>query len=287
MKRKILAPAIVTAILAAGLSIGSLRAQQGGAPQVRRDAVSNSRHESTATSIAVAGSHGANSLLQTAVVDGPSLGNSPFALVSPAIPGLTQIAKLQAEATWGMATMPLPSYLRHADLGLEPNQGLLVTQLIPGLPVANSGIEVGSLILELDGRPVLDIQQLPILQAEHKLTVMCKSGLKEVCVKPFAENLLGANPAMDQFLGHGTAFDQLLPQIGVGFRGLPTTALSQPAPRSLSVSQVNDEISVSAIVDGAHGPTRIELRGCRAEIAKQLSQLPVAVQTQLAPHLGL
>lgn len=287
MKHKILTPALVAAVIAAGLSIGNLRAQQNGSPQVRSDAVANTRSESTTTSIAVAGSNGASPQMQTAVADGPGLGNAQFALGSPAVPGLAHMAKLQAESTWGMTTMPLPNYLRHVDWGLAPNQGLLVTQLIPGLPVAGSGVEVGSLILEMDGKPVLDNQQLPMLQSEHKLMVMCDGGVKEVCVKPFAESLLGANPAMNQLLGNGNVFDQLMPQIGAGFRGIPTAALNQPAPRSLAVSQVNGEISISAIVDGANGPTRVELRGNRAEIAKQLSQLPVAVQTQLAPHVGL
>jgi hypothetical protein len=286
MKRKILASALVTTAIVAGLSVSSLLAQQNGS-QARRDTFGN--NQSTATSIAIAGSNGINSVVQTAIADGLALGNSQLGLGGSAgisAAGLAQIAKLQAEATWGMATMPLPNYLRNTELGLAPHQGLLVTQLIPGMSAASSGIELGALIVELDGLPVLDNQPLPMLQAEHKLMVVCDAGLKEICVKPLAENLLGENPVMDQLMRQDNLFAQVMPQIGAGFRGLPT-ALSQPAPRSLSVSQVNGEMSVSAVVDGASGPTRVELRGCRAEIIKQMSQLPAEIQSQLAPHIGL
>jgi hypothetical protein len=255
MRRKILAHATIAAFIAAGLSIGSLSAQHGG---------QTGRNQSSSSSIAIAGLNGDNSVVQTSM------------------------AKLQAEASWGMSTIPLPNYLRNENLGLAPNQGLLVTQLLPGFSSANSGIEVGALILELDGVSVQSNQQLPMLNAEHKLMVMTHAGLKEICVKPMLESLPGAmNPWIGQDHVLDSAFGRVLPRIAARLGRTAQFGTGQPAPRSLAVSEVNGELTVSAIVDGANGPLRVELRGCHAEIVKQLAALPPEVQSQLAPHIGL
>ena len=61
----------------------------------------------------------------------------------------------------------------------------------------------------------------------------------------------------------------------------------QTVPHSLSVKQIDDQLTVSAVVEGADGATRIELRGSRAEVARQLAELPPGIAKQLRIRLAL
>lgn len=252
MKLRMNTPAVLAAVLVAGLATSYLSAQQNDTTQSQLSGAEANLSESSANAI-----------------------------------GLTQFAKLQAEASWGLTTMRLPSYLRRAEWGLSPKQGLLVTQIVRGLPAAHAGIEIGCLIVEIDGKPVLEGQTLPILGSEHNLIVLGEDGTREVLVKPLIESLLGVNPVVGQLLNGSGALTQVVPPLGIGLNGLANPVAIQPTPRSLAASQANGEYSISAVVDGVNGPTRVELRGCRAEIIKQLKMLPVDVQNQLTPYIGL
>lgn len=262
-----------SALIAVGLAFGALNAQQAD----DRLTTSSSVSIATANGSASAGVGVSDNAFNNA---GSDFIPQPAAIMA-------QVAKLQAETTWGLSTIPLPAYLRHPQLGLSPDQGLLVIGVLPGLAAEACGISQGCTIVAVDGQPVLSGQILPILQTEHKLTILNESGVKEVCIKPSSQSFADiTNPNLSSVLRQTNIYAQSLPQMSSGFR-VPNAVAGGPSPRSLSVSQVNGEMVVSAVLDSASGPTRIELRGSRAEIARQIANLPSEVQLQLTPHLGL
>ncbi len=198
-----------------------------------------------------------------------------------------QLAKIQAEASWGLTTIPLPNYLRHPQLGLAADQGLLVTQVIPGLSAEASGICLGAILISIDGQPINAALPLPlpVLQAERKVMILGETGVREVFIKPAVTARWNANNPLVQSMGpQANVYAQLLqnnPAL------LAATAANTSGPRSLAISHINGELSISAIVDGESGPVRIDLRGTQAQVMQQLANQPIAIQQQLTPHLGL
>lgn len=242
-------------LLAAGLLIGNAQAQQFGA---------GGNGVTSSTSYAFSGTGHPNGHV-----------------------GLTaaQLAKIQAEASWGLSTIPLPNYLRHPQLGLAADQGLLVTQVIPGLSAEASGICLGAILISIDGQPINAGLPLPVLQVEHKVMILGETGVREVCIKPAVTARWNANNPLVQSMGpQANVYAQLLqnnPAL------LAATAANSSGPRSLAISHINGELSISAIVDGESGPVRIDLRGTQAQVMQQLANQPIAIQQQLTPHLGL
>ena len=57
-------------------------------------------------------------------------------------PAAAQLIRLNAEASWGLATIPLPDYLR-GQLPISSDQGLLVTHVVPEGPAAQAGGRYG------------------------------------------------------------------------------------------------------------------------------------------------
>ena len=225
------------------------------------------------------------SILSIAIFNPPE----SLTLLAQNIPLADCAAKSQVEASWGIRTMQLPDYLRHQGLGLAPGQGQLVTSVLPGSPAAVAGMREGCLIIEVDQHPVMGNASLPVLNRSYKVTAWSDSGLREVLIQPMATDRMIRN-IIDQYARP----EQIsgLPELLSGVAGaeLAFPNLGQlvfASPRSLSVSSVNGQMLVSAIVETSAGPTRIELRGYQSEVAQQLAELPAEVQSQIAPHLGL
>ncbi len=241
-------------LLAAGLLIGNAQAQQFG------------------------GGNGVTSSSSYAY-SGTGHPNAQVALTA------AQLAKIQAEASWGLSTIPLPNYLRHPQLGLAADQGLLVTQVIPGLSAEASGICLGAILISIDGQPINAALPLPVLQAERKVMILGETGVREIFIKPAVTARWNANNPLVQSMGpQANVYAQLLqnnPAL------LAATAANTSGPRSLAISHINGELSISALVDGENGPVRIDLRGTQAQVMQQLANQPIAIQQQLTPHLGL
>lgn len=224
-------------------------------------------------------------------------------------PASAQLIRLNAEASWGLATIPLPDYLR-GQLPISSDQGLLVTHIVTAGPAAQAGVVAGSLLLAINDQPLPSRAVLPPLRLQQQLTVMCDRGIIQLRVAPqlvppalpqpwlrpqlvdpldLLDPLQAARLQLDRLgcsglgLGaldtHGTHGSDWLGQLGLD--------AGQAAPHSLSVTQIDDQLTVSAVVEGPDGATRIELRGSSAEVARQLAELPPEIAEQLRIRLAL
>ena len=214
----------------------------------------------------------------------------PLEAAIPTAAGLTslqrQAEKIAREMVWGVATIKLPTYLQHESLGLLPDQGCLVTQVLPLSSAQTAGLQVGDLILEVDGTPALGCHGLPprnldgerCLLVQRCLLVLGEGGLREVHIAPLEALTLEASE-------YATA-DSL-----AGWRTMLETPLwmnqVQSPIRSLAVSEGNGLMSVSAVVACQDGDRRVELKGTRGQIAEQLQRLTPELQLALSQQLGL
>lgn len=226
---------------------------------------------------------------------------------------------------WGLTLIQLPDYLRNEQLGLLPDQGMLVTGVDPYSTAANAGILPGNLILDVDGQPAIAGQPLPRLEGPRKLLVMTNNGTFEITVEPSQDALLGnqlgwesglqdrllddlgrewsadelglpGSPIRDRALNLIQRMRQIAPvspisPLGTGGFGLSSRAgidlTAASNVHSFAMNEVNGDICVRAIVDCATGPERVELRGSQAQIEAQLRALSPELRSSLAPHLGL
>ncbi len=225
--------------------------------------------------------------------------SSTASLVSDlAVEGQDELASLHAqvrrrslELQWGVMTMELPGYLRHEGLGLGPDQGILVTRVIPGTPAAVAGLRQGELIIEVDGVPTGGCHGLPGLgEAPRQLLGASNEGLREIQVS-IDMGLPNMGLGWAPELAWMTEADAMAGEALGGFSmpqvpGWLGSQVQSPV-RSLAVSEANGRMSVSAIVACGGGEKRVELRGSRAEIVQQLQTLPLEVQQALAVQLGL
>jgi membrane-associated protease RseP (regulator of RpoE activity) len=265
-------------IVGLSLCLGSgLQAQQRGFQMENRAVASASSHGARATA------HSSSDSSHVPVGAAPVHVSDWTADMPSAQQAALRIAR---EQQWGVTSMAIPSYLKHAGLGLGSGQGVLVTSVMPGSAAAMAGLQVGESIVEIDSQPWEASQPLPTLRdIPHSLLVLGSEGLREV---PISHGWV-PEPAFgsaDELLLNALDFTGIIPpQFAGQFGGIGAAAMLSPV-RSLAVSEADGLLHVSAVVvcDGVE--QRVELRGTRGQVLRQLRTLSVEIQHALAPQLG-
>jgi S1-C subfamily serine protease len=94
----------------------------------------------------------------------------------------------------GMQALPVQESLK-ARLNLKASEGLLVVHLEPDGPAEKAGLLVGDMLIELNGRPVSDTEEVQAVLRTAKAGAQVEAGLIRAGVLQKLKITLEARPA--------------------------------------------------------------------------------------------
>lgn len=127
-----------------------------------------------------------------------------------------------------------------ASLGISPARGALVASVAEGGPAEKAGVKVGDVIVEYDGKPIKDSNQLPIVVARtevgKKVQLKVLRDKKEIRITvPIAElkdeEIVASTPKREDL---GLTVQQLTPQIArsLGLKRVEGVVITSVDPQS-------------------------------------------------------
>lgn len=170
-------------------------------------------------------------------------------------------ATAEALMSWGLELMPVPSLLRPAHKALA-EVGLLVTNVVPDSPAMQLGVQVGMVLLSVDAKPLKSLEDLPRIVTGMCLHVLTDDGTRSATVKePKQEPVFPATNSVSasSFTNSGD---------------------------SISVSNVNGLVQIDATLKTQDGQKQFVLKGTRAEIDRQIDQLPADLAKRLRQQVS-
>jgi hypothetical protein len=170
-------------------------------------------------------------------------------------------ATAESLMSWGLELMPVPKLLRPAHEALA-QAGLLVTNVVPDSPAMHLGVQAGMVLLSVDAIPLTTLEDLPQLTPGMCLHVLTEDGIRSATVKEPKQEV--ASPA--------------------------TNAVSASSFSSsgdvISVSNVNGLVQIDATLKTQDGQKQIVLKGTRADIDRQIDQLPADLAKRLRQQVS-
>ncbi len=140
-----------------------------------------------------------------------------------------------------------------SKLGVQPNEGVAVTQVFPNTPAAKAGLQDGDVIVEFGGQPVKSVQQLQMLVERNE--VGHKAAMKVVRNgKPVSLTVTGEAQPSDFGLA-GKSSPQKSPSqpeqsSAFGKMGLEVGALSADVAKKLGL-QDNNGVVITSVTPGS------------------------------------
>jgi len=165
----------------------------------------------------------------------------PINTAKPLLPQLINNGKV-VRGYLGVTIQPVTKDLARA-LNLEETQGALVSDVVPGGPADEAGIESGDVILSFNGEEVNDSHELPLMVAntpvgDNARVVVERKGKEKILTVHVAELNSGSTGRMgtksENKTRWGLQLQELTPQISqqLGFENTDGVLVSQVEPES-------------------------------------------------------
>lgn len=170
-------------------------------------------------------------------------------------------ATTEAIMSWGLELMTVPNLLRPAHEALAQS-GLLVTSVVPDSPAMHLGVQAGMVLLSVDDQPLKTLEDLPRLVPGMCLHVLTDDGIRSATVK-----------------------EPKLPPVFQSTNSVSASTFTSSGD-SISVSNVNGLVQIDATLKTHDGQKQFVLKGTRAEIDRQIGQLPADLAKRLRQQVS-
>lgn len=170
-------------------------------------------------------------------------------------------ATAEAIMSWGLELMTVPNLLRPAHEALA-QAGLLVTSVVPDSPAMHLGVQAGMVLLTVDDQPLKTLEDLPRLVPGMCLHVLTDDGIRSATVK-----------------------EPKQPSVFHSANSVSASSFTSSGD-SISVSNVNGLVQIDATLKTKDGQKQFVLKGTRAEIDRQIEQLPADLAKRLRQQVS-
>ena len=164
-------------------------------------------------------------------------------------------------------------------LGMDRAMGALVTEVVPGGPAEDAGIEMGDVILTFDGREVPEMRDLPLMVADTDVGA-------EVPVTVLRDGdevgMMVAIGLLDEGNGQAAAGGAAAEPREIAALGLTVVALDERTREEFQVDESIAGVAVTAVAEGSEAATRGISVG---DVVVEVGQVQVASPEDVAQQV--